>query len=139
MKRFRGTVSLYLVLCIIITMISAEAKQEKRTENINTDISSIYGDDYNSSIENNERGIIDNWVLNFNDYYESCMPQKNDLTSINNNETPKNHLRIFENNEFVFDGNLLTNFNTVVAPETENGAGEPKYSYNDFIEENISD
>ncbi|MBR2499909.1 MAG: hypothetical protein IKB60_02395 [Clostridia bacterium] len=34
---------------------------------------------------------------------------------------------------------LLTSFNTVTGPIAENGANEPKFSYNRFLEENISD
>lgn len=40
---------------------------------------------------------------------------------------------------FVFNANLLTNFNTITAPKIGNGANEPKFSYNSFLEENISD
>lgn len=41
--------------------------------------------------------------------------------------------------DFIFNANLLTSFNTITAPKIGNGANEPKFSYNSFLEENISD
>lgn len=41
--------------------------------------------------------------------------------------------------DFTFNANLLTSFNTVTGPIAGNGANEPKFSYNSFLEENISD
>ena len=41
--------------------------------------------------------------------------------------------------DFIFNANLLTSFNTITAPKISNGANEPKFSYNSFLEENISD
>ena len=38
-----------------------------------------------------------------------------------------------------FNENLFTQFNTVTAPTVANGAKEPKFSYEQFIEENISE
>lgn len=43
------------------------------------------------------------------------------------------------NESFVFNPNLLSSFNTVTGPIAGNGAREPKYSYNNFLEESISD
>jgi len=41
--------------------------------------------------------------------------------------------------DFIFDSDLLTSFNTITGPIAGNGANEPKFSYNSFMEENISD
>ena len=38
-----------------------------------------------------------------------------------------------------FNENLFTQFNTITVPSAANGAKEPKFSYENFIEENISD
>lgn len=41
--------------------------------------------------------------------------------------------------DFIFNANLLTSFNTITAPKIGNGANEPKFSYNSFLEESVSD
>ncbi len=41
--------------------------------------------------------------------------------------------------DYTFDPDLFTSFNTVTGPVIGNGANEPKFSYNSFLEENISD
>ncbi len=42
-------------------------------------------------------------------------------------------------NSFSYNPQLHSSFNTITAPKTENGANEPKFSYNSFVYENISD
>lgn len=45
----------------------------------------------------------------------------------------------YSSNDFVFNSRLLTSFNTITGPVMGNGANEPKFSYNSFMEESISD
>lgn len=45
----------------------------------------------------------------------------------------------YSSTDFTFNANLLTTFNTITGPVSANGANEPKFSYNRFLEENISD
>lgn len=45
----------------------------------------------------------------------------------------------YSTTDFTFNAHLLTSFNTITGPIAGNGANEPKFSYNSFLEENISD
>ncbi len=40
--------------------------------------------------------------------------------------------------DFVLDEDLIGKFNTISVPKAETSVNEPKYSYNDFLEENVS-
>ena len=94
-------------------------------------------------------------VINFNsieyaedDYQTSCIPSKQQLlTSViatqNDENAAETHTQAansaFSGTDFTFNPQLLTKFNTVTGPTISNGANEPKFSYNSFIKENISD
>ncbi|MBQ8525945.1 MAG: RHS repeat protein, partial [Clostridia bacterium] len=72
---------------------------------------------------------------------ESCITHKESLTNtdyLQGSPLTVNSMEAAQS-DYVFDGNLFTKFNTVTAPSVANGANEPKFSYNSFIEENVSD
>ena len=69
---------------------------------------------------------------------KSCVPDNKSL-SADMGCTDDENIRLFSNTEFSFNSDLLTSFNTVTGPTAGNGANEPKFSYNSFLEENISD
>ncbi len=66
-------------------------------------------------------------------YSEDIEPVQSDLSGEHDS------LNLFSANDYVFNSALLTSFNTVTSPISSNGANEPKYSYNSFLDENISD
>ena len=85
----------------------------------------------------------------------SCIPSKDDLLPETLNEPIKgadietvemisedslaNVNSTYSTTDFTFNAHLLTSFNTITGPIAGNGANEPKFSYNSFLEENISD
>ncbi len=77
---------------------------------------------------------------------ESCIKDKNIISVFNDDEDEENILynsysnsSLLSETDFSFDADLLTSFNTITMPEASNGANEPKFSYNTFIEENVSE
>lgn len=85
---------------------------------------------------------------------ESCIPNKNALLSVEDSIEPMTlgeieglnedidavqQVSALQTSDFTFNSNLLTKFNTITGPEVGNGANEPKFSYNSFLEENVSD
>ena len=86
---------------------------------------------------------------------ESCIPSKDNLLPESLNEPIKvadidtvemiseassaNTNLTYSATDFTFNAQLLTSFNNVTGPIAGNGANEPKFSYNSFLEENISD
>ncbi len=86
---------------------------------------------------------------------ESCIPNKDSLLFKTSSEPAINtDISTVETNletstvntdatnsqaSFTFDDDLITPFNTITGPTSGNGANEPKFSYNSFLEENISD
>lgn len=81
------------------------------------------------------------------EYQTSCIPSKQQLLGETVQSKKKDAAEIyavsanseFSGTNFTFNPRLLTSFNTVVGPMVNNGANEPKFSYNSFMEENISD
>ena len=54
------------------------------------------------------------------------------------NSSSEEEMELFST-DYTFDTDLITSFNTVTGPVMGNGANEPKFSYNRFLEEKISD
>lgn len=82
------------------------------------------------------------------EYDTSCISSKAQLLmNVSANEDVEveceastlNEISTYSTTDFTFNANLLTSFNTVTSPIAGNGANEPKFSYNNFLEENISD
>lgn len=78
---------------------------------------------------------------------DSCIPSKEQLISNGDKQniastlekTANNSLTAYSATDFTFNAHLLTSFNTITGPTIGNGANEPKFSYNSFLKENISD
>ncbi len=74
---------------------------------------------------------------------ESCVTGKEQLMQPNAVSDTTNIMQTdilpYSSTDFTFNANLLTTFNTVTGPVSANGANEPKFSYNRFLKENISD
>ncbi len=96
---------------------------EVDTTFINTE--QVYTDDSDECIPQNAQLVINN------------QPQSDVLTE-DGIETIAD-AELYSTNNFIFNANLLTSFNTITGPASENGANEPKFSYNSFLEENVSD
>ncbi len=74
---------------------------------------------------------------------ETCVPDKDklleeiqgnsDVEFLDESTKPETYA-----SNFVLNSAMLTSFNTVSIPRFENGANEPKYSYNEFFEEKVS-
>ncbi len=58
---------------------------------------------------------------------------------VSNVEKTRSAIPAITSTDFILNANLLTSFNTITSPKIGNGANEPKFSYNSFLEENISD
>jgi len=145
-------ISMILVLTIFASTVNVSfAEEDEQGEMISSEASTV-SDIINSDIilEDNEK------LLKFKDIEEeSCIPSKDSLlrktirepvkeTDIKTTETNSEVSSINANTAysmtgFTFDEDLLTSFNTVTGPIAGNGANEPKFSYNSFLEESISD
>lgn len=82
------------------------------------------------------------------EFQTSCIPSKQQLlTNIIDSEDEEKAADMhtmtagttFSGTNFTFNPRLLTKFNTITGPVISNGANEPKFSYNSFMKENISD
>ncbi len=81
------------------------------------------------------------------DNEKKCIPSKVSILPETLNKPSKETVRTISKassinaniTDFTFNENLLTSFNTVTGPVVGNGANEPKFSYNSFLEEKISD
>ena len=62
---------------------------------------------------------------------ESCIPNTDILQEYISNES--DDAVVPASSDFVFNNTLLTKFNTITAPESQNGVNNPKFSYNTFL------
>ena len=127
-----STANAYFVAEVGISdIISYDAKQVNDIVKLNDvthkidDLSLVkyeYADEGDFRIKNNTTDLSSNALLQSDEVEQ---------TSVANTT--------YTNANFTFNDEMFTSFNTVSGPITDNGANEPKYSYNRFLDEKVSD
>ncbi len=154
MKKF---ISMLLVLTIFATSVNMVfADNIEMGNTISYNKNSV--DDKISTLNPIAENDLSDLVSVADDLAGSCIPNKDMLLDISTCEEPMKANEINEitpygiiepqnivsptaisTSDFTFNSNLLTKFNTITGPEVGNGANEPKFSYNSFLEESVSD
>ncbi|MBE7023681.1 MAG: RHS repeat protein [Ruminococcaceae bacterium] len=154
MKKIISMVLVFTMLASIVNVsFAAEVEQGDITSYDASAASDITSIDF--ALTNNEKMTTFDYA---DDENISCIPSKPNLLPENLNEPIKatdiemdegveaisdvssvNTTTSYSTTDFTFNAHLLTSFNTITGPIAGNGANEPKFSYNSFLEESISD
>ena len=141
-------ISMVLVFTILVSTVNISFAAEVEKGDITS-----YGTSAVNNIEKlaNVSGEVDGFSLTQfenEDIETTCVRGKEqfltsisatDNTAVASEEQEATVSTTYSTTNFTFNANLLTSFNTVTGPVAGNGANEPKFSYNSFLEENISD
>ena len=122
------------------------AEEVEQGSVISYGVSSISDKELNDIVTNIDTGMV-SVQCSDDEESDSCIPSKEQLISNGDKQniastlekTANNSLTAYSATDFTFNAHLLTSFNTITGPTIGNGANEPKFSYNSFLKENISD
>lgn len=144
-KDMKKIISMILVCTLMASMVNVSFAAEVEKGDITSYGISTTSDTRKTDIAFNSNNVFDVNIVaeeteaNCVQIGEQPLNNKSYDTNIVSDKRTSDAITSYFSNNFTFNSHLLTSFNTITGPVMENGANEPKFSYNSFMEESISD